>query len=769
MSIYKRSGWLPALGLCGVCLLASATHARAQATAAWSQWGKNPQHSGNVALAGQPLQGKLVDLTFDPFVPQETAEGPDALLMHYQVPLVNGINIYMEFKTGSYTPCDPPASGTPFPCGPDAWGNEIWNEADLQWQNGELVQVWNFASDWKPVPNSGSTPTTHSLQGWEPLFQPVLSGQYVYIPGAGGTVYQVRQSDGLLVSQINPFSGTDPSKFVAGPLTVDNSGNIYYNVVQVNVDWPWDMDAENAWLVKVSPKGSTIAVTYSSLLPGAPTKCLGVFGSDAPLPWPPTPSAQPGQVTCGLQRPPLNLAPVVSNDGSTIYTASRGHFNARGSYLLAVNSLDLSLQWSLPLQQLLNDGCNVLLPPNGQPGGCRTGATTGVDPTQNNLGSASLADQASASPVVAPDGSILLGVSTVYNYGRGHLLKISAAGQFLTSYDFGWDSTPAIYPHDGSYSVVLKDNHYDNGSYCSSPTWCPKAPRGPYYITQLDSNLVPEWQYQDVSVGKGFPDGYEWCVNDPVVDVNGVVYADNEDGNLYAIQQGGTTFQKIFLDQTINAGYTPASIDREGTIYAENAGHLLPVGQLFASTALIGSSSLNPSVYGDAVTFTAQVTSSQGTPIGVVTFMRGTATLGKSTLKGGTASYTTTPAQLPGGANSITAIYGGDSDHTGSTSPVFTQTVNPAPTTTALTSQPNPSSAGQSVTLTATVTSAPGTPVGSVIFRNNGALLGTVPLNAGTAKLTTTFSQSGSYHLSATYPGSLDYQRSSKTVLQVVN
>ena len=768
MDCFRRftssAGWC----LC-LSFIALVPYASAQGIA-WPEWGQNPQHSGNVSISGQPLQGKLSDLTFDPFVSQETAEGGGALLMHYQVPLVNGSNIYMEFKTGSYVPCNPPASGQPFPCGPDAWGNEVWNEADLQWQDGQLTQVWNFATDWKPVPNSGTSPSTRSLGGWEPLFQPVLVGQFIYIPGAGGTVYKVNQSDGSLVSQINPFTGSDPTKFVTSPLTADSVGNVYYNVIQLDVDWPWDNNAQNAWLVKITPDDTTGAVSYASLLPDAPTKCLGAFGVKDPLPWPPSPTAKPAMVVCGLQRPPLNLAPVVSNDGTTVYTASRGHFNARGSYLLALNSSDLSLQWSMSLQQLLDDGCNVLLPPNGQPGGCRTGAATGVDPTQNMPGSAILQDQASASPVVAPDGSILLGVSTAYNYDRGHLLKVSSTGQLQATYDFGWDSTPAIYPHGGSYSVVLKDNHYDNGSYCSNPTWCPRAPRGPYYVTQLDSNLVPEWKYQDATTGPGHPDGYEWCVNAPAIDTNGVVYGDNEDGNLYAIQQGGSPVQSIFMVRAINAGYTPVSIGGDGIIYAENAGHILPVGQVAATTTVISSSSQNPSVYGTAVTFTAQVTSSQGTPTGTVNFKNGAAILGQATLNSsGSASFTTSPTQLGGGNDSITAIYSGDFSHAGSTSSIFTQTVTPSPTTTSLTSQPNPSSVGQSVTLTATVAAAPGTPTGKVVFRSNGTLLGTVSLTNGTATLNTSFSQAGPFHVNAAYQSNPNYQRSSHTVLQVVH
>ncbi|HTZ97638.1 MAG TPA: hypothetical protein VMB18_14650, partial [Terriglobales bacterium] len=533
--------------------------------------------TGYLAVTGQAPQTKLSDLVFDPFVSKEIAES-GALLMHYQVPLVNGTSVFMELKTGKYISCDPPGSGQPFPCGPDAWDDEIWNEVGLRWEGGKLTPVWRFRTDWLPPPNSGSSPAKATLEGWEPLFQPLLSGSYVYVPGAGGTLHKINQSNGREVSKINPFGTINLSRFVAGGLTADNSGNIYYNVMQVDLAWPWESDVINAWLVAVAPDDSTRIVTYSSLLPGAQAECLGNFAGQ-PYPWPPYQGAVPGNVRCGSQRSALNLAPAVSADGSTIYTVSRGHVWPRSAYLLAVNASNLTLQWSTSLQDLLDDGCNILLPPNGQPGGCSIYGATGVDPTQNSLGGGIINDQASASPVIAPDGSILLGTNGAYNYGRGHLLKFSPQGQFLASYDFGWDSTPSIYPQGNTYSVVLKDNHYDNGSYCNDPTWCPKAPPGPYYVTQLDSNLNIQWQFKDPTVAKNHPDGYEWCVNDAVVDADGTVYATDEDGYLYVIPQGGNDVQQIFLEKSLDAGYTPVSMGGDGTIYAQNAGHLIAVGQ----------------------------------------------------------------------------------------------------------------------------------------------------------------------------------------------
>lgn len=741
----------------------AAPRASGQSSAAWPQWGQNPQHTGFLSVPGQSLQAKLSDQIFDPFTSQEMAESEGPLLMHYQVPLVNGNNVYMMFKTGTYNPCDPPGSGQPFPCGPNDWNTEIWNETDLQWQNGQLVTAWNFATDWTPIPND------YTLGGWEPLFQPVLAQTFIYVPGAGGSIYQLDQLSGTVLQQINPFDvSEDPTKFVSGGLTADNQGNIYYNVMQVVLAWPWDSDVVNSWIVKIGADGSVTTVTYPSLLPNAPTTCLGTFGQNQ-LPWPPSANAVPANVTCGTQRPGLNVAPVISNDGSTLYTVARAHFRGRASYLLALNIADLSLQWSTSLLNIFDDGCDILLPPDGQPDGCSIYGGTGLDPTQNTFGAGIVSDQASASPMVAPDGAILFGVNDAYDYGRGHLLKFDSTGVLQSSYNFGWDTTPAIFPNNGTYSVILKDNHYDNGSYCSNPIWCPKAPAGPYYITQLDSNLNIQWQFQDTSDNHQHPNGYEWCANAAAVDSNGVVYADNEDGYLYAINQSGALQQRIFLERAISAGYTPTSMGGDGTIYGENAGHFIAIGNLLASTTALASSQ-NSSSYGAPVTFTATVTSIGASPTGKVTFKSGTKALGTGTLANGIASYTTTPTQLAAGSDSITAAYAGDSTHAASTSPVYSQSVNKATVSTNLTSSANPSGVNQTVTFTATVTAPAGLPVptGKVQFKRGNTILGTVTLNGGTAALNYSFTKTGSFTINANYQGNADYMTSTGSVVQVV-
>ena len=90
-------------------------------------------------------------------------------------------------------------------------------------------------------------------------------------------------------------------------------------------------------------------------------------------------------------------------------------------------------------------------------------------------------------------------------------------------------------------------------------------------------------------------------------------------------------------------------------------------------------SSLNPSVVGDAVTFTASVTKSVGIPLGTVQFMDGATLLNTVSLVNGTAQYAT--SALTAGTHDITAQYVPDAlDLTSllSVSSVLTQIVNTA-------------------------------------------------------------------------------------------
>ncbi|HEV2489577.1 MAG TPA: Ig-like domain-containing protein [Candidatus Acidoferrales bacterium] len=187
------------------------------------------------------------------------------------------------------------------------------------------------------------------------------------------------------------------------------------------------------------------------------------------------------------------------------------------------------------------------------------------------------------------------------------------------------------------------------------------------------------------------------------------------------------------------------------------------------TTAVI--SSVNPSSFNQLVTFTATVTpATSGTPTGSVTFKNGTTTLGTGTLTGGVATFSTSTLAI--GSHSITGVYGGDTNYTGSTSPILTQTVNKTATnTSAIISSLNPSTYGQSVTLTVTVSSTTtGTPTGSVTFKDGTVTLGTKTLVAGVAAFSTTKISAGTRSITAVYGGSSTFLGSTSPILtQTVN
>lgn len=189
------------------------------------------------------------------------------------------------------------------------------------------------------------------------------------------------------------------------------------------------------------------------------------------------------------------------------------------------------------------------------------------------------------------------------------------------------------------------------------------------------------------------------------------------------------------------------------------------------NTATVLTSAPDPSVFGQAKTLTANVTSLAGTPTGSVSFFDGATLLGTGVLSGGVATFTT--SSLSVGPHALTAVYGGTGNFAGSTSPVDTQTVNQAGTTTALASAPNPSVFGQPVTLTATVTvTAPGagTPTGSVSFFDGATLVGTGLVSGGVATLTTSAWTLGSHALKAVYNADAQFTGSTSPVItQSVN
>jgi sugar lactone lactonase YvrE len=162
----------------------------------------------------------------------------------------------------------------------------------------------------------------------------------------------------------------------------------------------------------------------------------------------------------------------------------------------------------------------------------------------------------------------------------------------------------------------------------------------------------------------------------------------------------------------------------------------LTVTQAGTTTALVETST--SVVEGTPASFTATVASTtSGTPTGSVTFYNGTTSIGTTTLSGGVANFSI--SSLPYGSQSITAVYGGSTNFSTSTSSAVTEGITLPIVTT--------------ITSASTVTVAPGgTGTVTLTVAPQGNYTGTVTYSCAflPADMTCSFSPASSTITSTT-------------------
>ncbi|MEO6997472.1 MAG: Ig-like domain repeat protein [Terracoccus sp.] len=210
--------------------------------------------------------------------------------------------------------------------------------------------------------------------------------------------------------------------------------------------------------------------------------------------------------------------------------------------------------------------------------------------------------------------------------------------------------------------------------------------------------------------------------------------------------------------------------DASGDSGSIAGGWCLTVTSQVATTTTL-TAAPNPSTSGGAVTLTATVASAgAAVTTGSVQFSDGATPLGGPVTVGSDGTAVLTTSALSVGSHPLVAAYGGTAT-LGESSGSVTQVVTKAATTTTLATDGSPSSVGDPVRFTATVTSA-GVPVttGSVQFTDGANPLGTaVPVGAdGTATLTTSALDAGTHSIGAAYSGDDNLATSSDTLQQVV-
>jgi len=364
------------------------------------------------------------------------------------------------------------------------------------------------------------------------------------------------------------------------------------------------------------------------------------------------------------------------------------------------------------------------------------------------------AGQAPTGTVTFKDGSTVLGTATLSAITADTADLWSAQATFTTStLATGMHTIQAIYSGDSGYlgsSASLSQNVSSSTATASTTTLSSSATAAlPGQAVTFTTTITGS--------GGGTPTGTVTFHD------GGTVLGT---ATLSAISSGA---QATFTISTLTNGthIITAVYSGDSTYAGSTSSALLESIQPASSSTTTLSSSTTSSAPGQAVTLTATVRTSGGAaPTGTVTFQDGCTVLGTVTLSPGlndmpgssTAQAAFTTSGLTLGAHSITAVYNGANVFTASSSTALSLTVQQASAATSLSSSADSTQFGQSVVLTATVTSSGGaTPTGTVTFQDGTTVLGVAVLSATASGAQASFSTSalaiGSHSLTAVYNG----------------
>ncbi len=188
-----------------------------------------------------------------------------------------------------------------------------------------------------------------------------------------------------------------------------------------------------------------------------------------------------------------------------------------------------------------------------------------------------------------------------------------------------------------------------------------------------------------------------------------------------------------------------------------------------ATPGVAFSTSATTLTLGQTPTLTATVSGAFGTPTGTVQFLANNVNFGSSvTLVNGVATLSTQSFAATG-SYAVKAQYNGNTNYAAATSSPTTITVTQATPAITLSTSTTSLAIGQDPTLTATVSSAFGTPTGTVQFLANNVNFGSpVTLVNGVAALSSqSFATPGSYVVKVQYNGDSNYTAGTSNTITI--
>jgi hypothetical protein len=339
---------------------------------------------------------------------------------------------------------------------------------------------------------------------------------------------------------------------------------------------------------------------------------------------------------------------------------------------------------------------------------------------------------------VVSGGGTPTGTVTVSGGGTSCFASVAVGSCELNFPAIGAKTLTANYPGDGNFTGSTSGSTGHTVNQAATTTAIADHTPSP---SALGDPVTVTWTVLPTAPGAGTPGGTV-SVSDGVDSCNAAVATGECDITLTTV---GT--------RTLVATYAGDA----NFITSASPGVSHTVNLTATATGL--TSSANPSVFGQSVTFTATVTG--GTPTGTVQFKNGVANLGTPVaLVAGVAALPT--AALSVASHDITAVYSGDTNHATSTSGVVNQVVDQAATTTEISGFSPPTAD----TLTAVTVSwsvlpvlpGAGAPTGSVVVTTDGVETCSAAVATGGCALT--FESSGPRLVTISYQGDTQFQAS---------
>jgi len=282
-----------------------------------------------------------------------------------------------------------------------------------------------------------------------------------------------------------------------------------------------------------------------------------------------------------------------------------------------------------------------------------------------------------------------------------------------------------------------------------------------------DTSTVLTQNAADTKVGE------PWTLTATVSSASGV-----PTGSVSFSADGVTLGTVAVVNGAASLTITPASVGTRhvtatfvGTgVYADSVSGVLSHVVSRGLTKTEVASDHQSSVYGDVVHFTATVSvlaPAAGQPGGSVTILADGSTIGTVPVVNGTAMFET--ASLHGGSRSITATYSGDANFEGSTASAFQQSITKAPTHIDVRTHAILIGASPTIDMSVNVPGRPDLiPSGTAAIGDSIQLLDAEPLARGVATFTLAPMPAGDHSLFVTFSGDGDFAASSATLTQTV-